>query len=85
MLTSLLIDLGKTRDIRITVDLSNSTSLGTISCRCLLRVLLGHRRGLLNVSVLGLLFYDVKHTGLKTFFVPRQEILFPIIIVGIHV
>lgn len=86
MLTSLLIDLGKTRDIRITVDLSNSTGLGTISCRCLLRVFLSHLRGLLNVILwLGLLFYDVKHTGLKTFFVSRQEILFPIIIVGIHV
>ena len=85
MLTSLLIDLGKTRDIRITVDLSNSTSLGTISCRCLLRVFLSHLRGLLNVILLGLLFYDVKHAGLKTFFVSRQEILFPIIIVGIHV
>ena len=48
VLTGLLIDLRETRDIRITVDLSDTTGLSTVSCRCLLGIFLGNLGGLLN-------------------------------------
>jgi hypothetical protein len=83
MLTSLLIDLGEARDIRITVNLGDSTYLSTVSCRCLLRIFLCHHGGLLNF--LRLLAYDIQHTSLKALFVSRKEVLLPIIIVGIWI
>ena len=58
MLTSLLIDLREARDIRITVNLGDTTGLSTISCRCLLGIFLSYLGGLLNV-ILWLLAYNI--------------------------
>lgn len=71
LLASLLVHLGESGNIRITVDhwLVHCYWFRTIASRCLLRIIVVDSSRLLDIIVLWLLANDIEHTGLKALLV----------------
>lgn len=84
LLASLLVHLGETCYIGVAIDLSYTTDFSPIASWCLLGIIVYSGR-LLNIVALWLLANDIEHTCLKALLVSGQEVLFPIIIISVHV